>query len=267
MEAIGEFVTVLRDIKEINVLNVLMGILVQIALVRFSQIIQKTAGECELFVYIFSKVISNYTHSSADVCNIRPPITKNCSVYFILACNCAWPGSTSTSFICDKDDGQCQCESGIEGRQCNACQSGYWNFPTCEPCQCNGHASACNTQTGECIGCKHNTTGFHCQDCLEGYYGLPTEVPGGQCIACNCDGNGSNQLCDENGQCHCKPGYIGLKCDSCKPGYFGFPNCKGKIHHLSYNAIMKVFGVTKNSHGKEQLVKYFLSTAVHMISK
>ena len=78
---IAEFVIVLIDFKEINVLNVLMGILVQIALVRFSQIIQKTAGECELFVYIYSKVISNCTHSSADVCNIRPPITKNCILH------------------------------------------------------------------------------------------------------------------------------------------------------------------------------------------
>ena len=36
----------------------------------------------------------------------------------------------------------------------NECQPGYWNFPICQPCQCNGHASTCDNETGTCINFK-----------------------------------------------------------------------------------------------------------------
>ena len=53
----------------------------------------------------------------------------------------------------------------------------YCPFFTFSPLQigvCNGHASTCEAETGKCIDCQHDTTGFHCEVCLDGWYGDPT---------------------------------------------------------------------------------------------
>ncbi|XP_032107336.1 multiple epidermal growth factor-like domains protein 9 isoform X2 [Sapajus apella] len=69
-----------------------------------------------------------------------------------------------------------QCNDGYIGPNCNTCENGYYNFDSiCRKCQCHGHVDPvktpkiCKPESGECINCLHNTTGFWCENCLEGY--------------------------------------------------------------------------------------------------
>uniref|UniRef100_A0A7N9CQV4 Multiple EGF like domains 9 n=1 Tax=Macaca fascicularis TaxID=9541 RepID=A0A7N9CQV4_MACFA len=69
-----------------------------------------------------------------------------------------------------------QCKDGYMGPNCNKCENGYYNFDSiCRKCQCHGHVDPvktpkiCKPESGECINCLHNTTGFWCENCLEGY--------------------------------------------------------------------------------------------------
>lgn len=62
------------------------------------------------------------------------------------------------------------------GQNCNECDNGYYNSDSiCMECQCHGHVDPvktpkiCKPESGECINCLHNTTGFWCENCLEGY--------------------------------------------------------------------------------------------------
>ncbi len=40
-------------------------------------------------------------------------------------CDCAIGASTTE---CDPYSGQCQCQLGVQGRRCEECQPGYWNY-------------------------------------------------------------------------------------------------------------------------------------------
>ncbi|XP_045418207.1 multiple epidermal growth factor-like domains protein 9 [Lemur catta] len=102
-----------------------------------------------------------------------PDATKDC-----LRCPCSAVTSTgSCSIKSDKLEPECdQCKDGYIGQNCNTCQNGYYNFDSiCRKCQCHGHVDPdktpkiCKPESGECINCLHNTTGFSCENCLEGY--------------------------------------------------------------------------------------------------
>lgn len=64
---------------------------------------------------------------------------------------------------------------------CTTCDSGYFGRPLndsqrCQPCECSGNVDPtvkdfCDTDTGQCINCLHNTTGRNCARCADGFYG------------------------------------------------------------------------------------------------
>uniref|UniRef100_A0A1I8BDR2 Laminin EGF-like domain-containing protein n=1 Tax=Meloidogyne hapla TaxID=6305 RepID=A0A1I8BDR2_MELHA len=147
-------------------------------------------------------------------------------------CDCDSVGALSNA--CDKQSGQCVCrERGITGRQCNQCQPGFWNFPECRTCQCNGHASICDQRTGACIDCRNLTDGAHCERCVDEYYGDPRLGVGIPCKACPCPGGpGSGyqhaDTCyiapqNQTVVCNCRHGYIGQYCDQCEVNFWGNP--------------------------------------------
>ncbi|KAI8788951.1 laminin subunit alpha [Biomphalaria glabrata] len=133
---------------------------------------------------------------------------------------------------------QCQCGEGYQGRSCEKCAPGYKRvnvttsdyFGYCVPCECNGHSSLCDPDTGMCQECLNNTAGASCEVCKTGHYGDP--VYG--CSRCPCyqprvvnetchfenssDGLSSVPVCN-----FCRPGYIGPLCDSCDANYYGEP--------------------------------------------
>ncbi|XP_004839706.1 laminin subunit beta-1 isoform X1 [Heterocephalus glaber] len=146
-------------------------------------------------------------------------------------CDCHLQGSVSAS--CDANTGQCHCFPGVYSRQCDQCLPGYWGFPSCQPCQCNGHAEDCDTATGACLRCQDYTMGHNCERCLAGYYGDPIIGSGDHCRPCPCpDGPDSGRQfarsCYQDPvtlqlACVCEPGYIGSRCDQCASGFFGNP--------------------------------------------
>ncbi|XP_005627022.1 multiple epidermal growth factor-like domains protein 9 [Canis lupus familiaris] len=104
-----------------------------------------------------------------------PDATKEC-----LRCPCSAVTSTGSCVIESGElEPRCvQCKEGYTGRNCNKCENGYYNSDSiCTKCQCHGHVDPittpkiCKPESGECINCLHNTTGFWCENCLEGYVG------------------------------------------------------------------------------------------------
>ncbi|XP_006996789.1 multiple epidermal growth factor-like domains protein 9 [Peromyscus maniculatus bairdii] len=102
-----------------------------------------------------------------------PDATKECR-----RCPCSAVTSTGN---CTIESGELeptcvQCKDGYTGQNCNKCENGYYNSDSiCTRCECHGHVDPtttpkiCKPESGECINCVHNTTGFRCENCLEGY--------------------------------------------------------------------------------------------------
>ncbi|XP_077449810.1 laminin subunit beta-1-like isoform X2 [Stigmatopora argus] len=150
-------------------------------------------------------------------------------------CDCDPRGSIGA--LCHPSTGQCTCVPGATGRQCAHCRAGFWGFPNCRACRCNGRSEACHPETGECRGCRDLTAGHYCERCQDGYHGDPELDSGGRCRPCMCpDGpGGARQFADScyaeagTGQlrCVCSPGYKGARCDECAPAHFGDPLAPG----------------------------------------
>lgn len=48
----------------------------------------------------------------------------------LLACGCDADGSTSE--ICDKSSGKCDCKDSVVGDKCTQCSTEHWGFPNCQ---------------------------------------------------------------------------------------------------------------------------------------
>ncbi|KAI6223535.1 Laminin subunit beta-1 [Aphelenchoides fujianensis] len=146
-------------------------------------------------------------------------------------CDCDSVGALSNA--CDKQSGQCECrERGITGRQCNQCHPGFWAFPDCRTCQCNGHSPICDQRSGACIDCRNLTRGPNCDRVLR----RPPTRRQHPCKPCPCPGGpGSGfQHADscylqpsptgtQDLVCNCRPGYKGANCDVCELNHWGNP--------------------------------------------
>lgn len=161
-------------------------------------------------------------------------------------CNCD-PGGSLDEGICDSwtdeaeglESGRCHCKTNVEGRRCDRCKNGFWNFDEnnpegCQSCTCNTLGTidnqGCNAVTGECT-CKRYVVGRDCNQCLPEYWGLSDSQDG--CKPCDCDAGGSiDNNCDViTGQCRCRPHLSGRTCSSPEQSYFA-----GLLDLLLYEA-------------------------------
>lgn len=72
-------------------------------------------------------------------------VTSFINYLFYTACDCDLSGSLDDG-ICDSrtdplsgdESGRCHCKANIEGRRCDRCKNGFWNFDLNNPegCQC-----------------------------------------------------------------------------------------------------------------------------------
>ncbi|XP_072305364.1 basement membrane-specific heparan sulfate proteoglycan core protein isoform X2 [Eucyclogobius newberryi] len=133
---------------------------------------------------------------------------------------------------------ECACPQGYRGSSCQECAEGFTRtgsglyLGTCERCDCHGHASGCDPETGACLQCVHNTEGPRCDRCQAGYYGNPARGGAQACQPCPCPGTASSDqysatcYMDSDGQptCDgCAAGFTGRRCERCAPGYYGNP--------------------------------------------
>lgn len=135
--------------------------------------------------------------------------------------------------------GSCHCKTNVEGRRCDQCKNGFWNFTEhnvdgCQSCTCNTLGTVdnqgCNVYTGECT-CKRYVTGRDCFQCLPQYWGLSDKQDG--CQTCDCDPGGAyDNFCDViTGECRCRPHMTGRTCNTPRQQYF-----TASLDFLSYEA-------------------------------
>ncbi|KAG5281836.1 hypothetical protein AALO_G00049330 [Alosa alosa] len=120
---------------------------------------------------------------------------------------------------------ECACPPGYTGPSCQECAEGYSRagsglyLGTCERCDCHGHASGCDPETGACLQCQHNTEGPRCDKCKLGFYGNPATGGPNACQRCPCyQLPGQPPIyCSQGGDgqpvCECPAGYTGRRCE------------------------------------------------------
>lgn len=158
-----------------------------------------------------------------------------------LPCNCPNGGAC---IQVDEETIMCtECPVGYTGHRCDSCSDGYYGDPNngipCQACECNLNIDQnaignCNTTTGECLKCIHNTGGPQCDQCLPGYWGNALVLPKGDCKPCECNRLGTEinkefaPVCDQSsGVCACKPHVVGKNCDQCEDGYYNINSGEG----------------------------------------
>ncbi|XP_004846024.1 laminin subunit alpha-2 isoform X1 [Heterocephalus glaber] len=138
---------------------------------------------------------------------------KNCQ-----PCRCDANGSSSE--ICHRRTGQCECRPNVQGQRCDRCKPetfGLQSARGCVPCNCNsfGSKSFDCEESGQCW-CQPGVTGKKCDRCAQGYFNFQE----GGCTACDCSHLGNN--CEpQTGQCICPPNTIGERCSLCAPNTWG----------------------------------------------
>ncbi|GFX23698.1 laminin subunit beta-1 [Trichonephila clavipes] len=138
------------------------------------------------------------------------------------ACDCDPNGSLDEG-ICDpRTDslsgliaGRCHCKKHVEGRRCDRCKNGYWNFQADNPDGCEGMKFFSAVK----INLKPE------------FYGLSSDEEG--CKPCSCDPGGSiDNNCDViTGQCRCRAHVTSRRCDQPESGFFA-----GSLDYITYEA-------------------------------
>ncbi|XP_010152357.1 PREDICTED: laminin subunit beta-4 [Eurypyga helias] len=177
-------------------------------------------------------------HNGAVACKCNPQGSLDTSCSKLggqcqCKANCHPQGSLST--LCDQVTGQCSCRREVDGQRCSRCLAGYFGFPHCRPCPCNGYADLCDPVTGACLNCRGFASGSHCERCMDGYYGNP--LHGEPCRPCMCPGAPTSnryfaRSCYQDSQsaqlvCNCLEGYSGSRCDECPSGFYKNPGSPG----------------------------------------
>ncbi|XP_073829721.1 terribly reduced optic lobes isoform X13 [Musca autumnalis] len=157
---------------------------------------------------------------------------------------------SSTSGVPALEVEECRCPPGYVGTSCERCAPGYKRneeaglyLGLCEPCECNGHSTQCDAETGVCLNCAHNTEGDFCDRCAYGYTGdatngspydcqpdtvyppgpvttaRPPPGPTNETCYVPCNPAGTTD-CYQN-YCYCKPNVQGTLCDQCRAGTYG----------------------------------------------
>ncbi|XP_043463177.1 laminin subunit gamma-1 [Leptopilina heterotoma] len=164
----------------------------------------------------------------------------------------------------------CQCPTGYVGQFCESCAPGYHHdppnggpFALCVPCNCNGHADICETETGQCI-CQDNTAGSNCELCARGYYGHPLKGTSNDCKPCPCPDNGPCILLGTNPEpicSECPLGRTGPRCETCSDGYFGNPEKGQACRPCECNNNIDLNAVRNCNHESGECLKCVNNTA------
>ncbi|XP_069039310.1 multiple epidermal growth factor-like domains protein 9 isoform X2 [Lepisosteus oculatus] len=136
-------------------------------------------------------------------------------------CNCSVDGAVSLD-ACNETTGQCECEPGYTGLQCEDCGDGYFSNGTtfCLPCACDsfGAVSSLCDSSGICT-CKTGVYGPKCDECKPGYFSFSTTG----CRPCQCN-NHSSDCHPQSGTCvNCQDNTQGPRCEECKYSFYRRP--------------------------------------------
>ena len=189
-----------------------------------SDVCNKVDGQCPC--------LAGYDGRICDACADTYYDSDSGAPLSCTACACTTENTDSNSDVCNKEDGQCPCLVGYDGRICDICADTYYDSDSgaplsCTACACttantDGASDVCNKEDGQCT-CKTGYTGRICDACEDGYY----DSDSGNdlvCTACTCateNTEGGSNVCNkETGQCTCKTGYTGQNCDSCADEYY-----------------------------------------------
>ena len=158
---------------------------------------------------------------ASDLC--REPAFSISASLVAGATSCQCNSSWSISNFCQTQGGQCSCDPGVTGRQCDRCVFGLYSNGEegCALCNCpNG--DICDVVTGQCP-CSTGVTGRQCDKCDVTFYRNITGTGSLACTPCECSSPGSLlDACDElSGACDCREGVAGRTCDQCRAYYWG----------------------------------------------
>lgn len=129
----------------------------------------------------------------------------------------------------------CECLEGYSGPRCESCANGWYGRPQvageyCKRCECSGNidtnsVDSCDSITGDCLKCLHNTYGQACNLCAPGFFGDAVQLK--SCQSCICDTYGMERCNSYTGTCECHPNVVGEKCDRCADNHYGFKSGQG----------------------------------------
>ncbi|KAK9686926.1 Laminin N-terminal (Domain VI), partial [Popillia japonica] len=188
----------------------------------------RTCNQCSPGYYKFPECLACLcdTYGSNGIsCNkANPPF----SLQPVCATPCLCDTYGSNGISCN-NDGNCECHHNFDGPRCEKCKEGFYNFPSCEDCNCHpagvveGFAGCGSVPAGELCQCKERVEGRICNKCKPLYWNLSVKNPEG-CEDCGCNPAGvlgGVLICDsERGQCPCKPSVVARGCTECEDGTY-----------------------------------------------